>query len=134
MRIYIADASRAGWKRVANLLSEIAGIEVVGNAASAEVALAEMHTLRPELLILDIDMPPKHGIALLHAILRDLPALKVIILTDAYCSYYRRVCIGAGAMYFFDKSAEFHHLPLVVRELMGEPHQHLNHSLPTKAS
>jgi len=67
-------------------------IEVVGEASSAEEALTMAPGLRPDLLLLDIDMPGLSGIETLRELAPRLPATKIVILT---VSMDRRDLLGA---------------------------------------
>ncbi|CAN5395555.1 response regulator transcription factor [soil metagenome] len=67
-------------------------IEVVGEASSAEEALAMAPVLRPDLLLLDIDMPGLSGIETLRELAPRLPATKIVMLT---VSMDRRDLLGA---------------------------------------
>ncbi len=67
-------------------------IEVVGEAASAEEALTMAPVLRPDLLLLDIDMPGLSGIETVRELAPRLPATKIVMLT---VSMDRRDLLGA---------------------------------------
>ncbi len=67
-------------------------IEVVGEASSAEEALAMAPMLRPDLLLLDIDMPGMSGIETVRELAPRLPATKIVMLT---VSMDRRDLLGA---------------------------------------
>ncbi len=67
-------------------------IEVVGEASSAEEALTMAPVLRPDLLLLDIDMPGLSGIETLRELAPRLPATKIVMLT---VSMDRRDLLGA---------------------------------------
>lgn len=56
-------------------------IEVVGEASSAEEALTMAPALRPDLLLLDIDMPGLSGIETLRELAPRLPTTKIVMLT-----------------------------------------------------
>ena len=83
MRALIIDDSRLARQELKHLLKEHDAIEVVGEAADAEQALAHIHELRPDLLFLDIQMPGKDGFELLES-LDDAPH---VIFTTAYNEY-----------------------------------------------
>ena len=57
------------------------GIELVGQAASAEVALDLALTIRPDVLLLDIDLPGMSGIQLVRELAPRLPATRIVMLT-----------------------------------------------------
>jgi DNA-binding NarL/FixJ family response regulator len=56
-------------------------IELVGEAANAEEALALAPALRPDILLLDIDLPGMGGLQLLAELAPRLPQTKIVMLT-----------------------------------------------------
>ncbi|RDI99054.1 DNA-binding response regulator [Dyella solisilvae] len=64
MRVLIVDDEPLARARLAALLGECAGVEVVGSVSDAEAALDQLGDLQPDLLLLDINMPGMSGTAL----------------------------------------------------------------------
>jgi len=56
-------------------------VEVVGEASTAEEAMAMASTLRPDLLLLDIDLPGLSGIEAVRELAPRLPDTKIVMLT-----------------------------------------------------
>lgn len=56
-------------------------IEVVGEAASAEEALTMAPSLRPDVALLDVDLPGMNGIALLRELAPRLPETRFVMLS-----------------------------------------------------
>jgi len=56
-------------------------IEVVGEAATAEAAIEPALDLRPDVILLDIDLPGMSGLQLLREIGPKLPDTKIVMLT-----------------------------------------------------
>ncbi len=56
-------------------------IEVVGEAATAEDALRSAAELRPDVLLLDIDLPGMSGVDLVRELAPRLPATRIVMLT-----------------------------------------------------
>ena len=56
-------------------------VELVGEAASAEEALALAPVLRPDIMLLDIDLPGMGGLQLLQELAPRLPQMKIVMLT-----------------------------------------------------
>jgi DNA-binding NarL/FixJ family response regulator len=56
-------------------------VEVVGEASSAEEAIALALSLRPDLLLLDIDLPGLSGIEAVRELAPRLPDTKIVMLT-----------------------------------------------------
>ncbi len=94
-------------------------IEVVGEASSAEEALAMAPMLRPDLLLLDIDMPGMSGIETVRELAPRLPATKIVMLT---VSMDRRDLLGAvrhGAYGYLTKDLSGEALLRAVRGIRG---------------
>ena len=56
-------------------------VHIVGEAATAEEAIALAPTLRPDLLLLDIDMPGLSGIEAVRELAPRLPETRIVMLT-----------------------------------------------------
>jgi DNA-binding NarL/FixJ family response regulator len=118
MRVFIADDSRAIVERLADLLEEVPGAQVVGQAGDVPEAVRSIRKMKPDALILDLQMPGGSGLDVLRAIRTDHPHLYVLICTNYPHPQYRDECLSAGANSFIDKSAEFEKIPAILRELM----------------
>lgn len=109
-------------------LSQIDGIEMVWQAEDAAQAILAFRQLRPEVAILDIQMPAGSGIDVLAHIKKESPLTTVIILTNYPLPLFRKRCLKAGADYFFDKSTEFEKVIEVLRsrarQTCSKPHFH----------
>jgi DNA-binding NarL/FixJ family response regulator len=117
MRFIIADDSKILRERLAEALSEIDGVEIVGQAGDAIETQEEVKRLKPNLVVLDIRMPKGNGIEVLE-ILKKMPNSPIIIMFTNYpYSQYRNRCLDAGADFFFCKALEFDKLLDTVRNL-----------------
>jgi YesN/AraC family two-component response regulator len=125
LKVFIADDSALVRERLAALISEIEGAEVVGQAGDAPEAFEGIQHLRPDVVILDIRMPENNGIQVLEAIKKSAAAPVVIMLTAFPYPQYRKKCLEAGAEYFFDKATEFEQVAEVLKKIQdsttGEP-------------
>lgn len=66
IKALIVDDERLARKELMNLLKEVNGIEIVGEAINADDAIEKIDEHQPELLFLDIQMPGKTGFELLE--------------------------------------------------------------------
>lgn len=114
----IVDDSAVIRRRLVSLLSEIDGVQLLGEAANAVEGAALIRKSRPEVVILDIRMPDRSGIGLLEDIKNDSDLPTIIILTNYPYAAYQKRCMELGASYFFDKSTEFTEVEKVVREIV----------------
>jgi DNA-binding LytR/AlgR family response regulator len=83
MKVVVADDEEPARRLLVRLLGEIGGIEVVGEAATGVDALAIVGRTRPDVLLLDIDMPEMDGLELAarHA---DLPPVVFVTAHDEH--------------------------------------------------
>jgi DNA-binding NarL/FixJ family response regulator len=118
MRVFIADDSRAVVERLADLLEEVPGAELVGQAGDVAEAIRGIQKIKPDAVILDLQMPGGTGLDVLRAIRADHPYLLVLICTNYPHSEYRQECLSAGANFFLDKSSEFEKIAPILREMI----------------
>lgn len=83
MRVLIVDDERLARAELRRLLAAHPDIEIVGEAAHAEQAIAQVAALQPDLLLLDVQMPGASGFDLLQA----LDATPEVIFTTAFDQY-----------------------------------------------
>src|SRR5258708_29668687 len=121
MKILMADDSLVVRDRLATLLAEVHGIEVVGQARDAMEARSLAAELRPDVAILDVRMPKGSGADVVRDIKKLDPTPKVIVLTNYPHPENRKKCIERGADYFFDKSTEFKKGMLVLQAMLRDP-------------
>ena len=89
IRIVIAEHQKLLLEAMGNLLNLEDDITVVGQAGNGEEALIMVHRFRPDVCIIDLEMPGKSGLEVAEAI--QLTDCKVIILTTfARRGYYQR--------------------------------------------
>jgi two-component system response regulator DevR len=117
LTVYIVDDSDVMRERLAELASDIAGIEVTGQSANPFDALNRIKEEQPDIVILDIRLPGKNGIEVLKDIKKESPAPIVIMITNYPYRQYRQGCMAAGADYFFSKIDEFEMITQALRRI-----------------
>jgi len=117
LRVLIADDSDLLRTRLAGILSEIEGIEIVGEAKNATDALEFIRKLKPDVVILDVRMEG-NGIYILENVKKENIVVKTIIFTNYPYLQYRKKCLDAGADYFFYKAIEFQKLIFTLKKLI----------------
>ena len=113
--VFIVDDSTVVRERLAQMISGLPGVDLVGQADIAFEAIDGLRRLRPTCAVLDISMPGGSGIHVLETIKREQPAISVIMLTNFAQDQYRQKCLQLGADYFFDKTTEFEKVLDVLR-------------------
>lgn len=121
-QIYIVEDSAAIRARLAEMLGRLRGVRVIGESAGASQAVADILSLRPDSVLLDLNLNGTSGMQVLRAIHPQAPNIVFVVLTNHAEPQYRRACERAGASYFLDKSTEFDRVPGVIAEIASTRH------------
>ena len=105
IRILIADDHPIVRRGISMCLNHQPHLQVVGEAADGREALARIRELRPDVALMDIDMPQMNGMAVTDLLRREMPELKVIILSMCSNADYVMRIIECGARGFVLKEA-----------------------------
>ncbi len=118
LRVLIADDQalvRAGFRMI---LEADGGVEVVGEAANGEEAVALARRLRPDVVLMDVRMPRLDGLEAARRILSDAAtdaACRVIMLTTFDVDEYVYTALRVGASGFLLKDVSPEQLVAAVR-------------------
>lgn len=114
MQILIVDGSVLVVSRLSDMLKESNDQINISTALSYDEAEQEMRTHPPQLVLLDIQLPERNGIALLSFIKSLYPNVITIVLTNRVSNYYKSLCNSMGADHFIDKSRDFEKIPTLI--------------------
>ncbi len=120
--IYIVDDSVPIRARLAEMLSTMKSVRIVGEAGSAHDAVAGILDTRPDSVLLDLNLIGRTGIDVLRAVHPQAPEIVFIVLTNHAEPQYRKVCLEAGAAFFLDKSRDFDRVREVVAGIAATRH------------
>ena len=118
MKVFIADDSSLFVGRLTELLRDVPGVELAGQAGDVSESVRCIQQMKPDAVILDLQMPGGSGLDVLRAIRPDHPGLYILICTNYPYPQYRKECLSAGANHFLDKSAEFEKIPAILRQFL----------------
>jgi len=110
IRVVIADDHAMFRQGVREMLSTERGIEVVGEAGDGDAAVALARRLRPDVVLLDVDMPVMGARQAMERMLGNSPAPRVVIVTMHDDPRLVRELIGLGASAYLVKSATMEEL------------------------
>lgn len=106
IRIVIAEDQRMMLGALGSLLDLEEDMEVVGKASNGEEALKLIHQLKPDICIMDIEMPIKSGLDAAEELMED-PCKVIILTTFARSGYFERARkAGVGGYLLKDSPSE----------------------------
>ena len=121
MRILIADDHSLFRDGLRSLL-QAEGHEVVGEAKNGREAVALTHSLSPDLVLMDLQMPELDGIGATKLIVAAMPEMKVVILTASEEESKLFDAIKSGAQGYLLKNLEAEaFFELLEKAQRGEP-------------
>lgn len=120
IRVLLADdhvLMRAG---IRSLLEKMSSVEVVGEAGNGREAVALANSLRPHVVLMDIGMKELNGLEATARITREIPGVRVLILSMHANEEYVLQALRAGAAGYILKDAATAELELAVRAMHGD--------------
>lgn len=117
IRVMLAEDQSMVRGALASLLGLEPDIEVVGEAGDGEEAVAVAAAERPDIALLDIEMPGGGGIAAAERIRAAVPGCRVMILTTFGRPGYLRTAMEAGAVAFLVKDSPARELAAAIRRV-----------------
>jgi DNA-binding NarL/FixJ family response regulator len=105
VRILICDDYAPMRALLRLIIEERADFTVVGEASGGDEAIAEAARLQPDVVLLDLAMPRRTGLAALRAMARIAPAAKVVIFSGFSSASLGAELIALGAVGYLQKGA-----------------------------
>lgn len=122
LKIFICDDSDLIRESLKKLLSSYKSIGIIGEADRVKTATEFLSNNKPDLSIVDLNLPDGSGYDILDRIKNNPDQHTVIILSNHSSTVYRKKAMEKGADYFFDKSTEFEKIIDVVNLLNSNFH------------
>jgi two-component system response regulator DesR len=115
IRLLLADDENLIRAALVSLLELQEDLQVVAQAASGDEALAMARIHRPDVAVLDLQMPGLDGIAVAEALRDELPECASVIITSHGRPGHLKRALSAGVRGFLPKTVSAHVLADVVR-------------------
>lgn len=117
MKVFVVEDSAPVRERLIEMINEIEGFEVVGQAGTCDEAVSGIRQTKPDIAIFDIQLATGSGIDALAQAKRELPGLRGIVLTNYATPQHEKASADAGAEYFLDKSADFEKIAEILESM-----------------
>ena len=119
VRVLIADDHPVFRDGLASLLDPLDGIEVVARAADGAEAVAMVAEHRPDVVVMDVQMPELNGIEATRRIVAEHPEVGVLVLTMGEDDGTVLSALRAGARGYLRKGAEQDEIVAAIRTVHG---------------
>lgn len=125
IRVLLADDHDVVRKGLHALLETEDKIEIVGEAVDGVEAVLKARSLRPDVILLDLQMPRKNGIEVIGEIKQENPDARILVLTSFSDDEKVFAAIKAGALgYLLKETSEAELLQAVQDVYLGESSLH----------
>ena len=115
IRILAADDHQLIRQGIAGLIADEPGMTVVAEAANGREAIDQFRTHRPDVTLMDLQMPELNGIEAMTAIRAEFPDARIIVLTTYTGDVQVLRAIKAGASGYLLKSTLVNEMLAAIR-------------------
>ncbi|MBU5421774.1 response regulator transcription factor [Cellulomonas hominis] len=115
IRVLVVDDEPLFLAGVRSLVEAADDMEVVGTAGDGRQGVAAVRAHRPDVVLLDVQMPVMNGVAATEEILRVAPSTAVIVLTNFQYDRYVLPALRAGAVGYLLKDTTVEDLHRAIR-------------------
>jgi Response regulator containing a CheY-like receiver domain and an HTH DNA-binding domain len=120
LRLFIADDSAPIAEMLTEFLSDPGRVEVVGIAGSEDAVIEAIDRLRPDAVVLDMQLETGSGANVIRAVRadEDLRAMRVIVMSNHTSPQLKAGCLELGADDYLDKIKDLAVLAQRIGELV----------------
>ncbi|MCW3096271.1 MAG: degU [Chthonomonadaceae bacterium] len=119
LKTLVVDDHVAVRNALRGLIEEEPELECVGEAANGLLAMEAVRTLKPDLMLLDINMPEKNGLEVLRMLRYEKNDILVVILSNHTDIHYVDAAIRLGANAFVRKDSGFEVLLQAIQTILA---------------
>jgi DNA-binding NarL/FixJ family response regulator len=118
-QIFIVEDHPAFREGLAQLLGAEEGLEICGQAGSAEEALQEIARLKPDLVLVDISLPGKSGLELIKELRALNRKLKLLVVSMHDEALYAARVLGAGGDGYIMKQEDTEEILCAIQDVLA---------------
>jgi DNA-binding NarL/FixJ family response regulator len=118
-RVVIADDDPSFRRLLSIFLERMPQVEFLGAATNSREALGMVVARRPDLLLIDVDMPGTSGLETAVFVREHYPATRVIIVTLRDSEEVKAACLAHGVDGFVSKGSFQSDLPRAIDEALA---------------
>jgi len=119
IKVLVVDDHPVVRRGISQCLAKQEHLEIVGEAGDGQEAVRQTRELQPDLVLMDIDMPHMSGLAVAELLHRELPKIKVLILSIHGNTDYVLRILKSGARGYVLKDAPPEELVRAIGTVQG---------------
>ncbi|MGF1590100.1 MAG: response regulator transcription factor [Pleurocapsa sp.] len=128
IKILLVDDQKFVQHKLQQMLSSRVDLQIVGLASDGETAIAQVESLKPDVVLIDIEMPKMNGIEATKVISQRFPNCKILILSSYEHQEYVQKIIAAGADGYILKTTPTEDLVTAIHSV-GKGYSHFGSQL-----
>ena len=128
IRVLIVDDQNSVRQRLKLILESEADLEVVGIAKDGAIAIKQVESLRPDVALIDLEMPEMNGVKASKIISKCFPDCRILVLSSHDTNEYINQAMNAGAKGYLLKSTPPEELNNAIRSI-NKGYSHLSPGL-----
>lgn len=117
IRVLLVDDQKLFLRGIGRLLEDHADLEVAGYATTGEEAIRMVREHRPDVVLMDVNMPGIGGLEATRRIIANHPETRVIILTVHADDPFPARLLEAGASGYLTKTCEHEEIVTAIRKV-----------------
>jgi DNA-binding NarL/FixJ family response regulator/uncharacterized protein involved in exopolysaccharide biosynthesis len=133
VRILLVDDQKMVRELLREVLVPEPDFEVVGTASDGYTAIEQVECLKPDVVLLDIEMPDMDGMSATRQICQQFPFVRVIVLSSHDDDEYINEALRVGAVGYLLKSTPSEELTQIIR-LIDRGYSHVSPGLLEKVT
>ena len=120
MKVLLADDSVLILERLKEMLSIHRQVKIVASLKDGNEALAAIKDLKPDLAVIDINIPGLSGLKILNEVRKENKIIKIIFLTFYSADHYMKIAMQSGANYFLNKADDFEKVSQIIEDMVKD--------------
>jgi len=120
VKIMLADDHKIMRDGLRSLIEKLPGMEVVAEAENGRTAVKQTRRFRPDVIVMDINMPDLNGIDASRQIVAEFPGTKIIAFSMHTDHQFVAGALKAGVSGYLQKDSAFEELDRAIRTVVAD--------------